>query len=206
VYSALPHAPGLHDLLGVSSCRPNHEGCLPQTCVDWERACKKYANNKDIPIDKIVKRTLDGIEDVRFIDWIELDRQHFENMTLDEFMTVFRKTHLPPHWQDETCIALSRMHQDSMTFWEFQVAVQTTNALLKGTPHHLDEAKLCERIQSGMDQVLYAQATHAKCNDIADLHMWLADVKQLDDEKRFEIQQNIKAFKASAAATCAVSR
>jgi hypothetical protein len=177
-----------------------------QTCVDWERACKKYANNKDIPADKVVKRTLDGIEDVRFIDWIELDRAHFEGMTLDEFMAVFRKTHLPPHWQDDTRITLSRMHQDNLTFWEFQVAVQTTNALLKGTPHHLDEMKLRERIQSGMDQVLYAQATNAKCNEIPDLREWIAEVKALDDEKRFERQQNIKAFELSAAATRAASR
>jgi hypothetical protein len=54
----------------------------PQTCVDWERACKRYANTKDIPADKVVKRTLDGIEDVRFIEWIELDRDRFEAMTL----------------------------------------------------------------------------------------------------------------------------
>jgi hypothetical protein len=52
------------------------------------------ANNKDIPADKIVKRTLDGIKDVRFIDWIELDRSHFEGMTLKEFTEDFRKTHL----------------------------------------------------------------------------------------------------------------
>ena len=177
-----------------------------QTCVDWERACRKYANNKDIPANKVVKRTLDGIEDVRFIDWIELDRPYFEAMTLDEFMTVFRKTHLPAHWQDDTRIALSRMQQDSISFWDFQVAVQTTNALLKGTPYHLDEAKLRERIQSGMDQVLYSQATNAKCNEIADLREWLAKVKDLDDEKRFERQQNIKAFEACAAATRAASR
>jgi len=53
-----------------------------QTCVDWEHACRRYANNKVIPADKLVKRMLDGIEDVRFIDWIELDRPHFEAMTL----------------------------------------------------------------------------------------------------------------------------
>ena len=131
----------------------------PQTCVEWERACKKYANNKDILADKIVKCTLDGIED---IDWIELDHEHFKAMTLEGFMTIFCKTYLPPHWQDDTRIILSRMQQDSSSFWEFQVAVQTTNALLKGTPHHLDEQKLHEHIEAGMDQVLYIQAINAK--------------------------------------------
>ena len=72
----------------------------PQTCVDWERACKRFANNKDIPADKIVKRTLDDIEDVRFVNWIELEREEFEAMTLEEFMALFRKTHLPNHSVD----------------------------------------------------------------------------------------------------------
>ena len=72
----------------------------PQTCVDWERACRKYANNKDIAADKIIKCTLDGIEDVRYIDWIELNCARFEAMTLDKFMTVFCKTHSPANWQD----------------------------------------------------------------------------------------------------------
>jgi hypothetical protein len=88
-----------------------HTGDLTaQTCMDWECACKKYANKKDIPVNKIVKCTLDGIEDIHFIDWIELDHQHFKDMTLEEFMTVFYKTHLLSYWQDDTCIALSRMH------------------------------------------------------------------------------------------------
>ena len=39
-----------------------------QTCVDWERACKKYMNNKDIAADMIVKHTLDSIKDVCFVD------------------------------------------------------------------------------------------------------------------------------------------
>jgi hypothetical protein len=86
------------------------------------------------------------------------------------------------------------MHQESLTFLQFQVTVQMMNMLLKGTPHYLDESKLHEHIQSGMDQVLYAQATNAKCNDIADLCEWITEVKDLDNEKRFEHQQNIKAF------------
>jgi hypothetical protein len=113
----------------------------PQTCVDWERACRRFANHKDILGDKIVKRTLDGIKDIRFVNWIELEREMFEAMTLETFMTLFRKMHLANHWQDDTCITLSRMHQDTNSFWDSQQAVQTTNALLKGTPHHLDDKK-----------------------------------------------------------------
>jgi hypothetical protein len=61
----------------------------PQTCVDWERACKHFMNNKDIPADKVVKHTLDGIEDIHFVNWIELECEDFEGMTLEEFMTLF---------------------------------------------------------------------------------------------------------------------
>jgi hypothetical protein len=57
-----------------------------------------------------------------------------------------------------TLESLSRMTQDPMNFWDFEVAVQSTNALLKNTPHHLDEDKLRERIEAWMNQVLYVQA------------------------------------------------
>src|SRR5882762_4084903 len=102
-------------------------------------------------------------------------------------------------------ITLSRMHQDASSFWEFQQAIQTTNVLLKGTPHHLDDKKLRERIEAGMDQVLYVQATNAKYNEIVELRDWLSKVKSLDDEKHFEHLQAIKASEQSAAASCAVS-
>src|ERR1700720_2576420 len=57
-----------------------------------------------------------------------------------------------------------------------------------------------------MDQVLYIQATNAKCNDIKDLRAWVAEVKRLDVEKRFKRLQAIKAFELSAAASRAASR
>jgi hypothetical protein len=183
-----------------------HVGDLnPKTCIDWECACRHYANNKDIPANKIVKCTLDGIEDVHFVNWIGLDREHLEAMTLDEFMTLFCNTHLAPNWQDNTCITLSCMTQDPMNFWEFQVAVQSTNALLKGTAHYLDEVKLRERIEAGINQVLYVQATNTKLNLVKDFHKWLAKVKQLDDEKCFKCDQAIKAFEPSVAASHAAS-
>src|ERR1700729_3941919 len=176
-----------------------------KTCVDWECACRCYANNKDILADKTVKCTLDGIKDVHFVNWIELNCEHFKAITLDEFMTLFCNTHLAPNWQDNTHIALSCMTQDPMNFWEFQVAIQFTNALLKGTAHYLDEVKLRERIEAGMNQVLYVQATNTKLNPVKDFCKWLAEVKCLDDEKCFKHDQAIKAFEQSAAASCAAS-
>jgi hypothetical protein len=97
------------------------------------------------------------------------------------------------------------MQQGSLSFWKFQVAVQTTNALLKNTTHHLDEQKLHEHIEGGMDQVLYVQATNAKCNEIVGLRNWIAEVKQLDDMKHFKRHQAVKAFKQSAVASSTAS-
>ena len=139
------------------------------------------------------------------MEWIELDCERFKGMTLANFMTVFHTTHLPAHWQDETCIALSHMPQDLKSFWEFQIAVQSTNALFKGTPHHLDDAKLHEHIKAGMNQVLYVQVTNAKDNNVVDFHEWLAMVKRVDDEKCFEHGQATKAFEQSMASTHAAS-
>jgi hypothetical protein len=69
---------------------------IPQTCIYyWERACRMYANNKDIPVDKIIKHMLDGFEDIHFVNWIELDCDHLESLTLKEFMKVFVKCTCP---------------------------------------------------------------------------------------------------------------
>jgi hypothetical protein len=46
---------------------------------------------------------------------------------------------------------------------------------------------------------------NAKYNEIIELREWLSEVKALDDEKRFERLQAIKAFEQSTAASCAVS-
>ncbi|KIM75037.1 hypothetical protein PILCRDRAFT_92342 [Piloderma croceum F 1598] len=139
-----------------------------QTCVDWECACKHYANNKDIPANKIVKHTLDGFEDVCFVNWLELDHERFKATTLDDCR-------------------------------------QSINALLKNTPHHLDEDKLQERIEAGMNQVLYVQVTNVKLNLVKDFCKWLAAVKSLDDEKHFQCDRAIKAFEQSTAGSCASS-
>src|ERR1700733_4699087 len=98
------------------------------------------------------------------------------------------------------------MTQDPKSFWEFQIAMQSANVLLKGTPHYLDENKLHERIEAGMNQVLYIQATNTKCNDIKDFRKWLAKVKSMDDEKHFERKQAVRAFEQSAAVSHAASR
>ena len=45
-----------------------------------------------------------------------------------------------------------------------------------------------------MDKVLYVQAMNAKCNNIIDFYDWLAEVKQVDDKKRFECEQAIKSL------------
>ena len=60
---------------------------------------------------------------VHFIKWIKLNHDHFKAMTLTEFMALIYKTHLPAHWQDNTCIALSQMTQDLKSFCEFQITV-----------------------------------------------------------------------------------
>lgn len=98
------------------------------------------------------------------------------------------------------------MTQDPTFFWEFQIAVQSMKALLKGTTHHLNDTELHKCIEAGMNHVLYVQAMNVKCNKITNFHEWLNKVKHVDDKKHFEHEQAVKAFEQSAAsfhaATC----
>ncbi|KIM88342.1 hypothetical protein PILCRDRAFT_85536 [Piloderma croceum F 1598] len=112
-----------------------------QTCIDWERDCRRYANNKDIPVDTI----------------------------------------------------------------DFQVVVQSMNALLNGTPHYLDKDRLQERIEARMNQVLNVQVMNTKLHEVKDFWKWLTGVKSLDNEKCFETNQAVKAFEKSVAVSHAAS-
>ena len=109
--------------------------------------------------------------------------------------------HLPAHSQEETSITLSCMTWDTKSFWEFQITMQSENALLKGTHHHFDDTKICEHIKASMNQVCTCKPP-TQCKDIVNFCAWLAEVKRVDNKKHFKHDQAGKAFEQSMASTC----
>ena len=67
-----------------------------------------------------------------------------------------------------THTSFAHMAQDTMNFWEFQITVQSMNAVLQNTLHYLENDKFQEIIEARMHQFLYVQATNAKLYEVKD--------------------------------------
>ena len=76
-----------------------------------------------------------------------------------------------------------RLSQNVSSFWQFAVLVQKTNSLLKGTVSHKDPHVVHERIEGGMDQVLFKRCVEEKVDKIThadeseELRLWMDEVK-----------------------------
>ena len=122
---------------------------------DFEKAARKFFNNKDIGDDKQVSKILDCFDDHWIADWVEVDRDRLIEMTFPAFMTELRRLYLQPLWEEMTRAKFLSLSQNTTSFWQFAVLVQKTNSLLKGTVSHKDPRAVRERIEGGMDQVLF---------------------------------------------------
>ena len=74
------------------------------------------------------------------------------------------------------------LSQNTSSFWQFAVLVQKTNSLLKGTVSHKDPCVIHERIEGGMDQVLFKRCVEEKVDKIThddelELRLWMDEVK-----------------------------
>jgi hypothetical protein len=105
----------------------------PAVMRQFEHACKNYF---------IHKKIIGGILDDRVTDWIIAERKCLIALSFDVFMMDFRQNYLAEDWEEDTLRELLSMSQGSNSFWDYAVAVQSKNALLRGTTSHLPDDKL----------------------------------------------------------------
>jgi hypothetical protein len=122
-----------------------------------------------------------GILDNRVTDWIIAERECLIALSFDVFMTDFRQNYLAEDWEEDTLCELLSMSQGTNSFWDYTVAVQSKNALLRGTTSHLPDDKLRHQIGAGMEVRLLKKVSSEKLNKILDFCKWLNEVKQCDD-------------------------
>ena len=122
---------------------------------DFEKAAHKFFNNKDISKDKQVSKILDCFDDHQIANGVEVDCDHLMEMTFPTFMTELHQLYLQLLWEEMTWAKFLGLSQNTSSFWQFAVLVQKMNSLLKGTVSHKDPHAIRERIEGGMDQVLF---------------------------------------------------
>jgi len=162
----------------------------------FEDACITYFNNKDIAVDKQVRRVISGLQDDHIWEWLDVEQLHLMQLTFEDFMAEFCASYLLPNWEDHTHSKVLSLTQGQQTFWNYTVTLQSKNVLLANTPSHLTKEKLQHQLEANMEKRLKAKCCDANTSLITDFTKWLQDIKHLEDGliiKRTELQNMMKA-------------
>ena len=123
-------------------------------------------------------------------------------MTFPVFMAEIHRLYLQPLWEEMTHMKFLELSQNTSSFWQFAVLVQKTNSLLKGTVSHKDPCVVRERIEGGMDQVLFKRCVEEKVDKIThddeseELRLWMDEVKRIDDKMCSYRKDAVREFEA----------
>ena len=123
----------------------------PSIMRQFEHGCKNYFIHKKIVADNQVSLIIGGLLNDRVSDWISADRDRIVALSFSAFMTEFRQNYLAEDWEEDTLRKLLSMSQGNSTFWDYAVAVQSKNSLLRGTTSHLPDDKLRHQLGAGME-------------------------------------------------------
>ena len=173
---------------------------LPEAVWKFERHCLNYFVNaeEDIPDDAKVSRLLSSFDDCLVNDWMAVNRDRLITLTFKQFMSEFRTRWLPRHWERDIRIHLQRARFDPKKdhFGTWIIQMQVLNVYLRGTPFHLDDDRMRLQIWDNIDeelQLLVGMKKH-HLDEITELHLWIAEVKNLDDQRREEEKRIQEVF------------
>jgi len=153
----------------------------PETARAWERACRQFFLQKNVPEDDQVKRVAWGMHDPRLQDWYLTEQDEIDGLSFAEYMVQLREKWLEADWQSKVRNRLLGTPQGARNFYEWAVELQSVNALLRDDPSHLTLQQLRYQIEATMNEELRADCLHDKVNDEEDFHVWLQLVKRLDE-------------------------
>ena len=145
--------------------------------------------HKKIIADDQVALIIGGIQDNRVGDWISSDRDRLIALSFDKFMVEFRDNYLAEDWEEDTLREVLSMTQGNSSFWDFAVAIQNKNSLLRDTTSHLADDKLHHQINAGMEIRLSKKVSSEKVNKVISFRKWLSEVKRCDDVLRAEREE-----------------
>jgi len=161
----------------------------PTVMRQFEHGCRNYFVHKKIIADDQVALIIGGIQDNRVGDWISGDRDRLIALSFDAFMVEFRDNYLAEDWEEDTLREVLSMTQGNGSFWDFAVAIQNKNSLLRETSSHLADDKLRHQINAGMEVRLSKKVSSEKVNKVIGFRKWLGEVKRCDDVLRAEREE-----------------
>jgi hypothetical protein len=147
----------------------------------FEHGCRNFFVHKKIIADDQVSLIISGILDNCVGDWISAERDRLIALSFDDFMVEFRTNYLAEDWEEDTLRELLSMTQGATSFWDFAIAIQSKNSLLRDTTSHLPNDKLCQQIGAGMELRLSKKVSAEKLNQVTDFRKWLNEVRRCDE-------------------------
>ena len=169
----------------------------PSVMRTFEHGCRNFFVHKKIVADDQVSLIISGIVDSRIGDWISAERDRLIALSFDAFMVEFRTNYLAEDWEEDTLCELLSMTQGIASFWDFAVAIQSKNSLLRDTTSHLPNDKLRQQIGAGMELRLSKKVSAEKLNQVADFRKWMNEVHRCDEALCAEREEYERIVKES---------
>ncbi|KIM81505.1 hypothetical protein PILCRDRAFT_8569 [Piloderma croceum F 1598] len=142
----------------------------PAIICQFEHGCRNYFIHKKIIVDDQVSLIIGGILDSHVSDWISTECNHLIALSFDMFMINFHTNYLTEDWEEDTLCDLLSMTQGTTTsFWDFAVAVQNKNSLLR--------VRLSKKVSL------------KKLNKVVDFCKWFNEVQSCDEGLRVEREE-----------------
>jgi hypothetical protein len=155
----------------------------------FEHSCCNYFIHKKIIANDQVSLVIGGILDDCINGWLMADRDRLVALSFDAFMTEFHTNYLAEDWEEDTLHELLSMTQGASTFWDYAVALQSKNSLLRGTISELPDDKLRQQLGAGMEVRLSKKVSAEKLNKVVDFCKWLHELKRCDKGLRAEREE-----------------
>src|ERR1700691_620857 len=123
----------------------------PAVMRQFHHACLNYFVHKKVIADDQVSMIIGGLLDHRIADWISADRERIVALPFTAFITEFRTNYLAEDWEEDTLRELLMMTQGNSTFWDYAIALQSKNSLLRGNTLELPDDKLRQQLRASME-------------------------------------------------------
>ena len=158
-------------------------------------------NAKDGVADDLkVTKILGCFENALVTDWASTERERLSKLSFEDFMKEFRERWLPYNWEQMIRVQMLGTHLDPAKhhFETWAAQIMSHNVSLHNTPSFMTDDRLCTQLEIMLDVELQTLACSQKVSEITDLHKWMTQIKEIDNQRQIHLKQMEQFFDAAA--------
>ena len=174
----------------------------PKVVRDFETHCQTYfMNAKDGVADDLkVTKILGCFENALVADWASTERERLAKLSFEDFMKEFRERWLPYNWEQMIRVQMLGTHLDPAKhrFETWAAQIMSHNVSLRNTPLFMTDDRLRTQLEIMLDVELQTLARSQKVSEITDLHKWMTQIKEIDNQRQIHLKRMEQFFDAAA--------